>query len=66
MNRHQRRADTKRNCQLATKPLDRAKPLRIAAALIEADNSVSGITLFTPDGEASYVDAGTIRRGGRA
>jgi hypothetical protein len=36
------------------------------AALVESDETVSGMTLISPDGRAEYVDAGALRRGGRA
>jgi hypothetical protein len=46
--------------------LDQLTRMRLAAALIEADGSVSGLTLVTPDGEVTYLDAEVLRRGGRA
>ena len=36
------------------------------AALAETDPTISGTTLFLPDGSVQYIDAGPFRRGGRA
>jgi len=40
--------------------------LRIAAKVISADDTVSGITLIQPDGQIGFLDADLIGRGGRA
>jgi hypothetical protein len=46
---------------------DRAELLRIAAALVETDNGISGITIIAPrSGCVDFVDGGLLRRGGRA
>jgi len=34
--------------------------------LVEADETVSGATLLTPDGRLEYLDVSFLRRGGRA
>lgn len=69
MNRHHRRAAKSSRRQANTDReavgiFDRADLLRLVAALVDADGSVSGITLISPDGELSYVDAEMLRRGG--
>ena len=68
MNRQQRRAakfSRRQATDRETVPtLDRADLLRPAAALVDADGSVSGNTVITPDGELSYIDGGALRRGG--
>lgn len=46
--------------------LDRAALLRIAEAMLEADQTTSGATLIEPSGEVTYIAAATLRRGGRA
>jgi hypothetical protein len=45
---------------------DWADLLRIVAAMVEADETVSGATVITADGEVSHVDAALLRRGGSA
>jgi hypothetical protein len=45
---------------------DHATLVRIAAALVEADATVSGVTIVTPEGNINHIDADTLRRGGRA
>lgn len=70
MNRQQRRAAKFSRWQASDREtiptLDRAELLRLAAAIVDAaaDGSVSGITVITPDGELSYIDGSTLRRGG--
>jgi hypothetical protein len=67
MSRHQRRvaaATDRRRSISKSSQLDRAELLRLVAGLVKADGSVSGITIITPDGELSYVDADMLRRGG--
>ena len=44
----------------------RADPPRIVAAMVEADETVSGATVITANGEVSHVDAAILRRGGSA
>jgi hypothetical protein len=44
----------------------RATAIRILLALAEVDPTVSGATLVLPDGSVTYLDAATLRRGGRA
>jgi hypothetical protein len=46
--------------------LDRPHLLRFAADLVDDDTSIRGITLIEPDGSITYLDAGAIRRAGRA
>lgn len=68
MNRAQRRAAARSALpgdDVVIAP-DRARLLRPLAALVETDSNVSGVTLITPEGEVSYIDAHTLRRGGRA
>ena len=45
---------------------DRADLLRTVAAMVEADETVSGATVITADSEVSHLDAATLRRGGSA
>ena len=40
--------------------------LRILAGIAEADDTVSGATLFLPDGTRQFIDAGALRTGSRA
>jgi hypothetical protein len=67
MNRQQRRAAARaaRAGDDVGVALDRSA-LRIAAALVEIDSNVSGATIIQPDGRIDYLDADTLRRGGRA
>jgi hypothetical protein len=44
----------------------RADLLRIVASLVEADETASGATVITADGQVSHLDAATLRRGGSA
>ena len=44
----------------------RHQALAMFAALAEADETISGMTLIAPSGAIEYVDAGVMRRGGRA
>lgn len=39
---------------------------RTLAALAEADDTVSGATLFLPDGTRQFIDGGMLRTGSRA
>jgi hypothetical protein len=45
---------------------DRAGLLRIVAAALEADDTMSGVTLIEPNGTITHIDAATLRQGGRA
>jgi hypothetical protein len=45
---------------------DSSSLVGVTAALAEADPTVISVTLITPDGHTTYVDAATLRRGGRA
>jgi hypothetical protein len=67
-NRHtRRRAAATKPRRVKAAPIDRNAALRIAAAIAEADGTVSGLTLITPDDdEPIYIDAATVRRGGCA
>jgi hypothetical protein len=66
-NRHARcRAAATKPRRDKAAPLDRVEALRIAAAMIDRDRSVSGATLIEPDGTMTYVDAAMLRRGGNA
>jgi hypothetical protein len=70
MNRRQRRAAEAARRRIPDDSLivalNRADLLRIVAAMVEADETVSGATIITADGEVSYVDATMLRRGGQA
>ena len=68
MNRQKRRAAVRaaRAGDDVGVTLDRSALLRIAAALVEIDSNVSGATIIQPDGRIDYLDADTLRRGGRA
>jgi hypothetical protein len=71
VNRQQRRAAKFSRRQASDRetvgPLDRrAELLRLVAALVDADRSVSGVTLITPDGDVTHLDAKAMRRGGQA
>jgi hypothetical protein len=68
MNRQKRRA-AKFSRRQASEPetirtLDRTELLRLAAAIVAAPEGISGVTVITPDGEISYIDGTTLRRGG--
>jgi hypothetical protein len=39
---------------------------RVIAELAGADDTVSGATLFLPDGTRQFIDAGALRTGSRA
>jgi len=54
------RAERDRNRRL------RRLALQVIADLAEADATVSGATLFLPDGTHQYIDAGMLRAGSRA
>ena len=54
------RAERDRNRRL------RHLALRVIAGLAEADDTVSGATLFLPDGTRQFIDAGVLRTGSRA
>ncbi len=68
MNRQQRRAAERKQRRTADDDLivapDREDLLRIVAGLVEADDTVSGVTIITADGKIVYVDAGKMRSGG--
>ncbi len=69
MNRRARRAVEalrRRNGDPDAAAPDRATLLRYVAALAENDATVSGATIFMPDGRVQYIDAATLRRGGHA
>jgi hypothetical protein len=46
--------------------LDRDDLVRTVAAIVEADQTLGGATLFTATGEVIHFDAETLRRGGNA
>jgi hypothetical protein len=46
--------------------LDREELIRRSAVLADADGSISGVTIITPDGHVEHLDARILRRGGRA
>ncbi len=54
------RAERDRNRRL------RHLALQVIAGLAEADDTVSGATLFLPDGSRQFIDAGVLRTGSRA
>jgi hypothetical protein len=58
--RAKERAERDRNRRI------RRLALSTLAALAEADDTVSGMTLIAPDGSVEYIDAGVMRRAGRA
>lgn len=58
--REAERADRDRNRRL------RHLALRVFAGLAEADDTISGATLFLPDGTRQFIDAEVLRRGSRA
>jgi hypothetical protein len=70
VNRHQRRRiATIRRCLEeagAANVPGRAALIRMVAELAAEDASISGATVFLPDGTSSYVDAIRIRKGGTA
>jgi hypothetical protein len=71
MNRAQRRATRSGQRRRANDgdvivAFDRADLLRFVAAMVEADETVSGATVITADGDVSRVDAAMLRRGGSA
>ncbi len=45
---------------------DMALVVAVLDALIAPDDTVTGATVFMPDGEVRYIDAALLRRGGRA
>jgi hypothetical protein len=68
LNRHNRRALSAK-AQSKNPQLDErecAAALRLAGALIESDPTVIGITLFTADGETTYISADLMHSGGEA
>jgi hypothetical protein len=69
MNRKQRRA-LETSCRHEVDDLvvafDRGALLRIVAAMVEVDDTVSGATIITPDGRTTYVSAAMLRQGGHA
>jgi hypothetical protein len=44
----------------------RGLALRTAAVMADQDPTVSGFMVIMPDGSTEFVDAATLRRGGRA
>jgi hypothetical protein len=68
VNRAQRRAAARAACRGddVVVALDRSALLRIVAQLVEMDSTVSGATIIQPDDRVDYLDANTLRRGGRA
>lgn len=50
----------------ASAPANMSLIIRMIEALIAAGGTVSGVTLFTPDGQVRSIDAETIRQGGTA
>jgi hypothetical protein len=47
-------------------PEDMELVLRVLDSLFSADPTISGATLFTPDGDVKFFDAATMRQGGAA
>jgi hypothetical protein len=67
MNRHARRAhevDQRRAAQRRGDLIALAH--QVISDMADRDETVAGATLILPDGEVTYVDAATIRRGGSA
>ena len=62
--RQQRRASERQARKRSGKGPDRADLIRLFAALVETDETLSGVTLITHDGGAEYLDADLVRRGG--
>jgi hypothetical protein len=50
--------------KLAIEALDREELIRHAAVLTDADGSISGFTIVTPQGTSEYIDAAMLRRSG--
>jgi hypothetical protein len=50
----------------ASDPARLGEIIEIIQALIASDATVSGVTLFTPDGNVRYIDAAKLRQGGTA
>jgi hypothetical protein len=71
MNRHERRrfaADRRHfassdDLAVAT---NRTELIRLVATLAEADPTVTGATVITPEGEVDYIDGAILRQGGTA
>jgi hypothetical protein len=68
VNRHFRRAEKakSRSQDRAQDEIDRAKLVRIAAAMTDADGSISGVSIIRPNGRIDYLDGDLLRPGGHA
>jgi hypothetical protein len=47
-------------------PPDMRLVMQVLDALIDADDTISGATVFLPNGDVRFIDAESLRRGGAA
>jgi hypothetical protein len=62
--RQQRRAAERQARKQPSKGADRADLIPLFAAMAEATDTLSGVTIIMPGGKPEYLDAGLFRRGG--
>jgi hypothetical protein len=47
-------------------PIGLAEIVAVLKSLVDADATISGATVFMPDGDVRYIDADTLWQGGAA
>lgn len=64
MNRHNRRTQQAEDRKAKRRGKNIALAHKVMADLADRDDTIIGATLILPDGEVTFVDAATLRRGG--